>query len=223
MINKIKKVVIISPHPDDETLGVGGTIARLIESGIDVSILQVSGHLPPLYDRSHFEVTKQEAIKAFSVLGVNSYEFMEIPATQVHNIPVATLNKGITDFIMKNSPEMVLLPFPDRHIDHRTIFDASVVSCRPNRKGAPKFVFAYETLSETHWNVPGIEPHFAPEVFFDISNTLSKKIQALNCYQSQIKNNTSRSVEAVEALAKFRGSQNGFEYAEAFKVVRINV
>jgi len=223
MINKIKKVVIISPHPDDETLGVGGTIARLIESGIDVSILQVSGHLPPLYDRSHFEVTKQEAIKAFSVLGVNSYEFMEIPATQVHNIPVVTLNKGITDFIMKNSPEMVLLPFPDRHIDHRTIFDASVVSCRPNRKGAPKFVLAYETLSETHWNVPGVEPYFAPEVFFDISNTLSKKIQALNCYQSQIKNNTSRSVQAVEALAKFRGSQNGFEYAEAFKVVRINV
>ena len=71
--------------------------------------------------------------------------------------------------------------------------------------------------------MPGIEPYFAPEVFFDISNTLSKKIQALNCYQSQIKNNTSRSVEAVEALAKFRGSQNGFEYAEAFKVVRINV
>ena len=118
---------------------------------------------------------------------------------------------------------MVLLPFPDRHIDHRTIFDSAVVCCRPNRKGAPQFVLAYETLSETHWNVPGVEPYFAPELFIDISETISKKIKALNCYQSQITDNISRSVEAVEALARFRGSQNGFKYAEAFKVIRITV
>ncbi len=223
MMDLIKKVVVISPHPDDETIGVGGLIARFVLSGIDVSVLQVSGHLPPLYDKSHFELTKKEAIKAFTILGVNNYEFLEIPATQVHNLPVASLNKSIYDFILENNPEMVLLPFPDRHIDHRTIFDSSVVSCRPNRKHAPKFVLAYETLSETHWNVPGVEPYFSPEVFFDISNTLSKKIEALNCYESQIKNNMSRSSEAVEALAKFRGSQNGFKYAEAFKVIRINI
>jgi len=221
MINFPKKMVVISPHPDDETIGLGGTIARFSNNETEVSVLQVSGHLPPLYDKKHFDITKKEAIKAFNILGVSSYSFLEIPATQVHNIPVASLNKKINQFILDRNPEMIMIPFPDRHIDHRTIFDASVVCSRPNRENAPKLVLAYETLSETHWNVPGIEPYFAPDFFIDISSTIFKKENALNAYESQIIGNESRSVEAVRALAKFRGSQNGCDYAEAFKVVRI--
>jgi LmbE family N-acetylglucosaminyl deacetylase len=113
------------------------------------------------------------------------------------------------------------LPFPDRHIDHRVIFDAAVVACRPVHPRAPRLVLAYETLSETHWNVPGIEPAFVPDVFIDISQFLAAKVQALNCYVSQINDAPSRSVDACRALAKFRGSQNGFDHAEAFKLVRI--
>ena len=79
----------------------------------------------------------------------------------------------------------------------------------------------YETLSETHWNVGGAENVFYPDFFVDVSKEINKKIDAVNCYQSQIKNNSSRSIDAVEALAKFRGSQNGCNFAEAFKTVRI--
>jgi LmbE family N-acetylglucosaminyl deacetylase len=82
---------------------------------------------------------------------------------------------------------------------------------------------AYETLSETHWNVAGIEPVFAPEFFIDTTDYMAKKNAALACYASQINHAPSRSVEACTALAKFRGSQNGCGYAEAFKVVRIVV
>ena len=83
-------------------------------------------------------------------------------------------------------------------------------------------MFLYETLSETHWNVPNVEPFFNPTVFINIEETIKDKISALKLYKSQINTATpSRSVRAVESLAKFRGSQNGCEYAESFQIVRM--
>ena len=221
MILVPKNIVVISPHPDDETLGAGATIAKFTNMGSKVSVLVVSGHLPPLYKAKDFKITKSEAIEAFNALGVDDWKFLKIPATMVHTTPIAELNKQISDFIKKKKPELVLIPFPDRHIDHRTIFDSCVVCCRPIRIDSPKMVLAYETLSETHWNVPGIEANFAPEFYVDVSNSFDKKVSALNKYKSQIKDNNSRSVEACKSLAHFRGSQNGCKLAEAFKVVRI--
>jgi len=218
---KPKKIVVIAPHPDDEVLGLGATISRFTSMNVEVSVLVVSGHLPPLYDQRSFDLTKKEAEKSFEIMNVSNWKFLEIPATTVHQVPVTELNGKINDFLKLHNPDWVFIPFPDRHIDHRTIFDASVVSCRPNNKNCPKVVLAYETLSETHWNVPGIEPAFIPDLFIDTSNYMKQKEKALNSYNSQIDGNQSRSVEACMALAKFRGSQNGCDYAEAFKVVRI--
>lgn len=221
MIGAPERMVVIAPHPDDETLGAGGTIARFAEAGVEVSVLIVSGHLPPLYPPDAFETTRREAEEALKILGANRVEFLEIPATFVHQKPVAEVNGAINRFLRNEAPEWVLLPFPDRHIDHRTIFDASVVACRPVHAAAPKVVLAYETLSETHWNVGGIEPAFIPDFYVDISEHLTHKQAALNAYASQVQETPSRSIDACTALAKFRGSQNGCDYAEAFKVIRI--
>jgi N-acetylglucosamine malate deacetylase 1 len=218
-----KRLTVIAPHPDDETLGAGGTIARFAEAGVEVSVLIVSGHLPPLYPRAAFEQTRAEADAALKLLGAARWDFLEVPATQVHTRPVAEVNGAISRFVREGAPEWVLLPFPDRHIDHRTIFDASVVACRPVHAEAPRVVLAYETLSETHWNVGGIEPSFIPDFFIDISAHMERKLEALAAYASQVSAAPSRSVDATRALAKFRGSQNGCDYAEAFKVVRIVV
>ncbi len=220
-MNLPDRAVVIAPHPDDETLGVGGSISRLVNSGTEVSILIVSGHLPPLYDESSFEITKKEAKKAFELLGVKKFEFLKIPATKVNEVPVAEINGKISSFIKELKPDWVFIPYPDRHIDHRIIFDASVVACRPVGSKPPKMVLAYETLSETHWNVPGVEPAFVPELFIDITNDIDTKTKALEKYASQINDAPSRSIDAVKALAHFRGSQNGCKYAEAFKVIRI--
>lgn len=223
MIDGIKSLVVIAPHPDDETLGAGGTIARFAEAGVKVSVLIVSGHLPPLYPPQAFETTKAEADAAMKVLGASDWEFLRIPATKVHEAPVAEVTGKIVSFMKARSPEAVLIPFPDRHIDHRVLFDYSVVACRPVHKQAPRIVLAYETLSETHWNVPGIEPAFVPELFVDVTAQIEKKRIALDCYASQVHSAPSRSIDACMALARFRGSQNGFTYAEAYKVVRITV
>ena len=80
---------------------------------------------------------------------------------------------------------------------------------------------AYETLSETHWNAPNIEPNFTPNWVIDISDHIERKLKALRCYKSQIPDfSGSRSIEAVEALAKFRGTQAGFSYGEGMQIVR---
>ena len=218
---EFNNIVVIAPHPDDETIALGGSLARFVNSGCNVSVLIISGHLPPLYTQEAFEITRAESKEAFKALGITDYEFSEIPATYVHQRPVAEINRLISCFVKSRRPDTVFIPYPDRHIDHRTIFDASVVACRPVGDFPPKFVFSYETLSETHWNVPGIEPSFSPEVFIDISDFITTKKAALSSYISQLSNNDSRSIEACEALARFRGSQNGCKYAEAFKIVRM--
>ena len=221
MLKNIDKCVVIAPHPDDETLGLGGSIARMSSLGIDVSILIVSGHLPPLYDAKSFEKTVSEAKEAFKILGVHKYEFLKIPATFLIKEDISTLYNKIASFINNSKPDIVFLPFPDRHIDHRIIFDGGVVACRPKENWFPKTVLLYETLSETHWNVSGVEPSFNPDFFIDISETINKKVEGLSRYESQIVGNPSRSIDSIKALAKFRGSQNGCDYAEAFKLVRM--
>lgn len=222
MKNK-KRVLVVAPHPDDETLGVGGTIAKYSAQGDEVFVLMVSGHLPPIYSRKAYEETVSEAYSAFSVLGVEKSEFLEIPATMIGDQPLHEVNARISKVVNDFNPHIVLCPYPDRHIDHRLVFDSVMVATRPVGVGKDiEIVAAYETLSETHWNAPHIEPNFTPNWVVDISDHISKKLNALDCYKSQISEFPGpRSIEAVEALAKFRGTQAGFGYGEGFHIVRM--
>ncbi len=217
------RILVVAPHPDDETLGVGGTIAKYTAQGDDVLVLTVSGHLPPLYSREDYDKTVSEARTAFDLLGVSRSEFLEIPATMIGELPLHEVNGMISKIVNEFNPEIVFCPYPDRHIDHRLVFDSVMVATRPVGIGKDiKIVAAYETLSETHWNAPHIEPNFTPNWVVDISEYLEKKLDALRCYESQISESSGpRSIQAVEALAKFRGTQSGFGFGEGFHIVRM--
>lgn len=214
------KTLVIAPHLDDETIALGGTIKKITTSKLDIHVLIVGGHLPPLYKKEDYIITKRESFKALRKLGVKNYYYLDLPATQFHKEHYETMNSKMNKIIKKVNPKTVFIPFPDRHIDHRTVFDCAMVNTRPNTKKYPNYVLSYETLSETHWNAPYIEPNFVPDFFVNINKTIDSKLKALKCYKSQIKGNSSRSLLSVKALAKFRGSQNGCEYAEAFKLIR---
>ena len=218
-----KRVMIVAPHPDDETLGVGGTIAKYSSQGADIFVLIVSGHLPPLYSRKEYDKTVHEAKSAFKLLGVSQSKFLEIPATMINSKPLHEVNGQILKIINDFKPHIVFCPYPDRHIDHRLIFDIVMVATRPVGIGRDiEVLAAYETLSETHWNAPHIEPNFTPNWVIDITEQIDNKLDALSCYKSQISDFPgSRSIEAVEALAKFRGTQAGFGYGEGFHVIRM--
>lgn len=216
------KVLVIAPHPDDECLGAGGTIAQLARGGCNVTILTVSEHLPPVYSEETSKRIRNEAERAHKELGVAASIFLEIPAVTLNETARADLNAAVEEAVRSERPKLALIPFPDRHIDHRIVFDAAMVATRPIRHGVHvKMVAMYETLSETHWNAPGAEATFSPTWTVDITGTIEQKLQAYSCYESQISSSGGpRSIEAVRALSVFRGSQCSMANGEAFQIVR---
>ena len=217
------RALVIAPHPDDDILGVGGYIRKLSDSGCEVNVLTVSGHLPPLYSEEAFATTVKEAANAHGLVGVSHCLYMKIPATTIGDVPINELNGKVADAVSSFKPSLVLCPYPDRHIDHRLVFDAVMVATRPVGAGANiRLLAAYETLSETHWNAPHIEANFVPNWVVDISDTIEIKKQALSCFESQISPFPGpRSIEAVEALSIFRGTQSGFAFGEGFHIIRM--
>jgi N-acetylglucosamine malate deacetylase 1 len=218
-----KRILVVAAHPDDETLGAGGTIAKHSEQGDVVAVLVVSGHLPPLYDRASYEITVKESERAFEILGVAKSRFLEIPTGTIGLQPPGSVNNRITEVVEDLRPQIVLCPFPDRHIDHRLVFESVMVATRPRGVAREiELLAAYETLSETHWNAPQIEPNFVPNLTVNITSQIERKLQATKCYESQIPTFPgARSAEALEALAKFRGTQAGFGFGEGFQIIRM--
>ena len=218
-------ILIIAPHPDDEILGLGGTISKLSSEGHKVTILIVSGHLPPLYKQEVFEEHKSQAIDAHKIVGAHKSIFLEIPATFVKDQTVAELNGKIYDVLKNTQPKIVFLPFPDRHVDHQVVFASSMVVIRPLHDGkCIEMAASYEVLSETHWNAPAIEPVFNPNITVDITDHIETKLSALSCFKDEIMPFPGpRSIEAVEALAKFRGTQAGFAYGESLQLIRMRL
>lgn len=217
-----QRILVIAPHPDDETLGCGGAMAKWSDEGHHVAVLIVSGHLPPLYTRAQYEQTVREAHEAFAILGVKESDFLEIPATMIGDEPISIVNSRISNVVRRVRPNVVLCSFPDRHVDHRIVFDSVMVATRPVGDGREvTMLAAYETLSETHWNAPHIEPAFVPNWVVDITAQIDRKMAALRCYGSQIPEFPgARSLGAANALAQFRGTQAGFAYGEGFQIIR---
>ena len=218
-----KRILVVAPHPDDETLGAGGTIAKYVEQGHEVTVLVVSGHLPPIYTAEAYDTTVREAGRAFEILGVAASHFLKIPATMIGDEPVHVVNARIGDVVRNVAPHVVLCPYPDRHVDHRQVFDSVMVATRPvGGARSIEVLAAFETLSETHWNAPHIEPSFVPNWVVDITGQIEKKLEALRCYGSQVSAYPGpRSIEACKALAQFRGTQAGFAFGEGFHVIRM--
>tara|TARA_B100002052_G_scaffold296033_1_gene323665 strand:+ start:3237 stop:3902 length:666 start_codon:yes stop_codon:yes gene_type:complete len=219
----VKSILVISAHPDDETLGAGGLICKYSNLNYNVFVLTISGHLPPLYSTEDYNTTIKEAKSAYKTLGVVDYKFLDIPATFVKDKPINELNNEIFSIVKEIEPEIVVFPFYDRHTDHRAVFDSTMVATRPVKEAkCIKLLAAYETLSETHWNSPYIEPNFNPNMIVDISHDIKKKLDASRCYKSQILDKEGpRSIKAIESLAHFRGSQAGFDYGEAYTIIRM--
>lgn len=220
---KRKHLLVIAPHPDDEILGVGGTMAKFAASGDEVTVLTVAGHRPPLYTEAVYQQTVREAREAHAIIGVKRSVFLDLAATTLGLMKTHELNAQIAAVVQDVRPTTVMVPYPDRHVDHRLVFDSALVACRPVKHGAEiDMVAAYETLSETHWNAPHIEPNFTPNWVCDITAYVDAKLKALACFASQIPPFPgARSVEALRALAVFRGTQAGFAYGEGFHVIRM--
>jgi LmbE family N-acetylglucosaminyl deacetylase len=215
-------VLVVAPHPDDEILGCGGTIARLTAAGHDVHVAIATRGAPPRYREQDVERVRREAAAAHALLGIARTHHLDHPAAELDRIPHAELNATMEALFETVKPDTVFLPFVgDIHLDHQLIFRSVLVAARPRDWTYPVRLYAYETLSETNWSAPYVEPCFAPTVFIDIDETLERKLDAFACYQSQCRAfPNERSHEALRALATLRGATVHRRAAEAFLLIR---
>jgi len=223
MLELQKRVLVIAPHPDDEVLGCGGIIKRLTDSGIRVTVLVASRGKEKLYSKERILNVRKQALEAHRILGVSNTVFFDYPAPELDLVSISELSSSISKIITREKPDTVFLPHHgDIHHDHRAIFNAGLVASRPVNDCSVKYVFCYETLSESEWAPPFGAEVFIPQMFVNITKEFSHKIDAMRCYTSQIRNFPNpRSEKSIEALANFRGSTVGIDYAEAFMVIRI--
>lgn len=216
------RVLVIAPHPDDEIIGVGGTIAKRVKAGDEVYVCVVTKAQPPIFSIELVEQGRSECRKADKLLGVKETTFLDFPAVMLETIPRYELNGKIAEVVQKINPDEVYIPHRgDMQIDHQMVVDAAMVAVRPRGNHYPKRVYAYETLSETGWNIPNTANEFIPTVYEDISSTLKAKMEAMNVFQSQLAIfPAARSIGAIESLAKYRGSTVSVAAAEAFCLIR---
>lgn len=222
MFETLNSVLVVAPHPDDETLGCGGTIRKLVDMNKEVYVLTIAVHAPPLFPPEAADDSKLEAKAAYEVLGVKDAFFVDRPACFVQDMPHHELNGVIHSTIGDIGADAVFIPYLDRMVDHKAVFESAMVATRPVGNGERlKLVLAYEVISETHWTAPHLEANFTPNFFVDITDTIDTKLDAMRCYKSKLHPFPKpRSLEALKALALFRGSVAGCAYAEGFQTVR---
>ena len=216
------RTLVVAPHPDDETLGCGGTLLRRKNEGSKIAWLLVTRmSVNQGWSQSQIEARNQEIEKIQNFFDFDDVFKLEFDATQLDQLPISELVIAISDVLHRFKPTEVLVPHPsDVHTDHRVTFDATVSSVKWFRSPSISRVLAYETLSDTEFGLSG-HNRFHPNVFVNIGDQLEMKLRAIEIYQSEVQDFPfPRSRQAITALAKLRGSNSGFQAAEAFELLR---
>lgn len=216
------KVLIVAPHPDDEVLGCGGIIAKKVAQGDEVYVMVITKAAEPLYSESDDEENKKHCVNAHKLLGVKKTYFLDFPAAMLESVPRYEFNGRIAKTINEIGAEEVYLPHRgDMQLDHAMTTDACMVALRPRFDYKVRRIYAYETLSETEWNIPNTTNAFIPNVYVDISDYLDTKVKAMEEYKNQIcEFPNPRSKQGIISLARLRGSTISKNAAEAFMLIR---
>jgi len=217
-------VLVIAAHPDDEVLGCGGTIAKLVSLGSEVNVAFLSDGVTSRKKKclEHtFELATRQsaATKAMAILGHSKVSFGILPDNQLDTVPLLDIAKIVESFVEEYRPQTILTHYGfDVNIDHQKVNEAVQIACRPQIKHSVKSILCFETPSSTEWVMGGSKaPGFNPNWFVDISQTLSQKLLALDQYATELRAwPHPRSRQAVEHLAHWRGATIGVDAAEAF-------
>lgn len=219
----MKKVLVVAPHADDETLGCGGTLLRLKQEGAQIYWLLLttptveSGFSKSIVDERRDEI--RQVISQYQFDGV--YELGFSPS-MLDTYSQAELISSMSKVVKDIKPDWVFCPYRnDAHSDHQVTFDATLAVTKSFRYPFIKKVMCYETLSETNFALKPEDPGFKPQIFIDISDFLTKKLDILTIYSTELGEFPfPRSLKAVEALAILRGSQANQEASEAFMLLK---
>ena len=219
----MKNMMVIAPHPDDETLGCGGVIHRFKHENVNIYWLIVTSINQSDNYSEEFAKNREQEIKDVS----NYYKFNKVfnlnfPTSMLDTVPFNNIVTAISKALSEVKPDILFIPhYGDLHTDHRIVFDACMSSIKWFRQKTIKKVMSYETLSETNFSYNIENNTFNANTYYDISSYIDSKIEVMNTYKTEInKHPFPRSDESIKSLAKIRGSESGFEYAEAFMLIR---
>jgi N-acetylglucosamine malate deacetylase 1 len=217
-----KEILVIAPHPDDETLGMGGTILKHKGKGDHVHWLIVTNINPDHGWEKDIVVARQSEIQKVA----EKYEFssvhkLDYPTTRLDEYPLRKLINSVSTIINLVKPDTIYLPNrSDIHSDHRITFDMVMACTKSFRYPFIRRLLMYETLSETEFTPALPEKLFAPNIFVDISEYIEQKIEVIQIYKSEVMvAPLPRSLESIRALSLYRGSRIGVKAAEAFQLI----
>lgn len=222
----MKNILVVAAHPDDELLGLGGTVRRLVNEGAVVRAVILAEGLTSRADKrseadlSELSDLQEDARKAADIVGYESIEFCGLPDNRMDGMELLDIIKIVSGFIDKYKPDMIFTHHHgDLNIDHRRTCEAVLTACRPVGTYSVKKILGFETPSSTEWNYTYEEP-FKPNVFYDVTDTVQAKIDGMKCYRTESTTYPHpRSSEGLLSLAKYRGTNVGVEMAEAFELL----
>ena len=219
MILSNEKVLVIAAHPDDETLGMGGTIHKLSLLGSQVKVVFLSDGIGSRDKiRESLDSRRAAATNALKKLNCSDVLFYDFPDNSMDSVPLIEVVKTIEKCIKDFGPTILFTHFPhDLNVDHRISSQACVVAARPKVNSKIKALLYFEVQSSTEWNFGASQ--FMPNVFVDISDSFEFKVNALKDYQIEIEAfPEARSLAGVEARSTVRGVTVGVTNAEAFQI-----
>lgn len=223
----MKKILVVAAHPDDELLGCAGTIRRLVDRGCEARAIIMAEGISSRYEKrdeassDELDKLKKNSLSAANIVGYDSIDFCNFPDNRMDEISLLDVIKKISSYIDQYKPDTIFTHHHgDLNIDHRITCEAVLTACRPVADNTVNSILAFETPSSTEWNYCYEQP-FMPNIYFDISKTIDAKVNGMNCYDSEKRDFPHpRSAEALKSLAKYRGSNAGYEFAEAFMLLR---
>jgi len=232
------KILVIAAHPDDEILGMGGTIKKYTSGGHHVKIVIMSTGISSRRSvdfknstqykvekkldkkmKQQIEKLRNHSKKAARIVGVDDIEFFDFPDNEMDLVSNLEVTKKIEEVIRKFNPTIVYTHSThDVNIDHRILYNATITATRPTVKSKVKEVYSFEIPSSSEWNFLEV---FTPNTFVKIDKELKYKIKAMSKYVTELGTYPHpRSLEALEIIAKRWGTVSGYHAAEAFTLVR---
>ncbi|MEW5743968.1 MAG: PIG-L deacetylase family protein [Nitrospirota bacterium] len=219
----MRKVLVLAAHPDDETLGCGGTLLKHKASGDEIRwLIATCMREEDGFQRERIVARKEEIERVTTMYGFDEVYNLDVPAMKTDEIPIGELVNRISTIFQLIKPETLYLPFKgDIHSDHRILFEAAYSCTKAFRHPLLKRVAMYETISETEF-APSLYGHaFIPNYFIDVSDFLHEKLEIMRVYKSEIGEHPfPRSIENIKSLATFRGATAGCQYAESFVILK---
>ncbi|HBH45838.1 MAG TPA: GlcNAc-PI de-N-acetylase [Candidatus Jacksonbacteria bacterium] len=216
-------ILLIAAHPDDEILGAGGTLLKHSREKDSVNLLILGDGITSRDIHSDVKARQHQAKRAAKALGARRLILKSLPDNQFDTIPLLEITKIIEQAIIEIKPQIIYTHhLHDLNIDHQLTAQAVLTACRPQPDFCVKKILSFETPSATEWQFKEPSSIFCPNVYNNITEFIDLKINILKIYQSELRQYPHpRSTQGIKILARYRGQEVGFAYAEAFQIIRL--